>query len=56
MADPRLVLRRIRSVGVEVPMKLLLGTSAGVIRAASPAGRRSCPIARGQESSGTKER
>jgi mandelate racemase len=34
MADPQLVLRRIRSVGVEVPMKLPLGTSAGTIRAA----------------------
>jgi len=34
MAAPRLTLRRIRSVGVEVPMKLPLGTSAGTIRSA----------------------
>jgi mandelate racemase len=34
MAGPQLVLRRIRSVGVEVPMRLPLGTSAGAIRAA----------------------
>jgi mandelate racemase len=35
MAAPRLTLRRIRSIGVEVPMKLPLGTSAGTIRSAS---------------------
>ena len=34
MTAARLTLRRIRAVGVEVPMKLPLGTSAGVIRAA----------------------
>lgn len=34
MAAPALRLRRIRAVGVEVPMKLPLGTSAGAIRAA----------------------
>lgn len=34
MTDPQLTLRRIRAVGVEVPMKLPLGTSAGAIRAA----------------------
>ena len=34
MTAPRLTLRRIRAVGVEVPMKLPLGTSAGTIRSA----------------------
>ena len=34
MAAPQLALRRIRAVGVEVPMKLPLGTSAGTIRSA----------------------
>ena len=34
MTAPRLTLRRIRAVGVEVPLKLPLGTSAGTIRAA----------------------
>jgi mandelate racemase len=34
MAAPRLTLRRIRAVGVEVPIKLPLGTSAGTIRSA----------------------
>ena len=34
MTAPPLTLRRIRAVGVEVPMKLPLGTSAGAIRAA----------------------
>jgi mandelate racemase len=34
MAAPQLALRGIRAVGVEVPMKLPLGTSAGTIRAA----------------------
>ena len=34
MPAPQLVLRQIRAVGVEVPLKLPLGTSAGTIRAA----------------------
>jgi mandelate racemase len=34
MSAPELRLRRIRTAGVEVPMKLPLGTSAGAIRAA----------------------
>lgn len=34
MSAPALRLRRIRAVGVEVPMKLPLGTSAGTLRAA----------------------
>ena len=34
MSEPELRLRRIRAVGVEAPMKLPLGTSAGTIRAA----------------------
>jgi len=34
MSAPELRLRRIRAAGVEVPMKLPLGTSAGAIRAA----------------------
>ena len=34
MSLPRLTVRRIRAVGVEVPMKLPLGTSAGTIRSA----------------------
>ena len=34
MTAPRLTLRRIRAVGVEVPLKLPLGTSAGTIRSA----------------------
>jgi mandelate racemase len=34
MAAPQLALRRIRAVGVEVPMKLPLETSAGAIRSA----------------------
>ncbi len=35
MSLPRLTVRGIRAVGVEVPMKLPLGTSAGTIRSAS---------------------
>ena len=34
MSPPRLTVRRIRATGVEVPMKLPLGTSAGTIRSA----------------------
>ncbi|MGB5080915.1 MAG: enolase C-terminal domain-like protein [Burkholderiales bacterium] len=34
MTAPRLTLRAIRAIGVEVPMKLPLGTSAGTIRSA----------------------
>ncbi|HEX4798480.1 MAG TPA: enolase C-terminal domain-like protein [Burkholderiales bacterium] len=34
MKLPRLAVRRMRAVGVEVPMKLPLGTSAGTVRAA----------------------
>ena len=34
MSVPRLTVRRIRAVGVEAPMKLPLGTSAGTIRSA----------------------
>jgi hypothetical protein len=55
MAAPRLAVRRIRPVGVEVPMKLPLGTSAGTLRPPSSTVPRSFPIVREREVSGTKK-